>query len=52
MGSKVNISHVFALMKYILDNIDNWQILMMTSIRQKITCAILQCDQIPLRHVK
>jgi hypothetical protein len=61
MGIKADISHFFALMKYILDNIDDRQIPMMTSFRKKIRNTfilarlcheIIQYDQIPLRYVQ
>ena len=61
MGIKVDISHFFALMKYILDNIDDGQISMMASFRKKISNTfifarlshkVVQYDQIPLRYVQ
>ena len=61
MGIKTDISHFFALMKYILDNIDDRQISMMTSFRKKISNTfilarlcheIVQYDKIPLRYVQ
>jgi hypothetical protein len=61
MSIKADISHFFALMKYILDNIDDRQISMMTSFRKKINNTfilarlcheIVQYDQIPLRYVQ
>ena len=61
MGIKADISNFFVLMKYILDNIDDRQITMMTSFRKKISQTfilarlchkIVQYDQIPLRYVQ
>ena len=61
MGVKADISHFFALMKYILDNIDDRQISVMTSFRKKISYTfvftrlcheIIQYDLIPLRYVQ
>ena len=61
MSIKADISHFFALMKYILDNIDDRQISMVTSFRKKIrntfifarlSHKIIQYDQIPLRYVQ
>jgi hypothetical protein len=58
---KADISHFFALMKYILDNIDDGQISMMASFRKKISNTfifarlshkVIQYDQIPLRYVQ
>ena len=61
MGVKANISRLFALMKYILDNIDDGQISVMASFREKISYTfvfarlhneIVHYDQIPLRYVQ
>jgi hypothetical protein len=41
MSIKADISHFFALMKYILDNIDDRQISMMASFGKKISNAAL-----------
>ena len=61
MSIKADISHFFALMKYVLDNIDDGQISMMSSFGKKISYTfvftrlcheIVQYDQIPLRFVQ
>ena len=61
MSIKADISHFFALMKYIFDNIDDRQISMMTSFRKKISNTsvfaglsrkVVQYYQIPLRYVQ
>jgi hypothetical protein len=61
MSIKADISHFFALIKYILDNIDDRQVSMMTSFRKKISNTfilaglshkVVQYDQIPLRYVQ
>jgi hypothetical protein len=53
MGIKANISHLFALMKHVLDNVDDGQISVMTCFREKISYTlvfarlcleIIQCD--------
>jgi hypothetical protein len=61
MSIKADISHFFALMKYILDNVDDRQISMMASFRKKISNTLIfarlshkvvQYDQIQLRYVQ
>jgi hypothetical protein len=61
VGIKADISHFFALMKYIFDNINDRQISMMTSFRKKISNTfilarlcheIIHYDQIPLKYVQ
>jgi hypothetical protein len=61
MSIKADISHFFALMKYVLDNIDDGQISMMASFRKKISNTfifarlshkVVQYDQILFRYVQ
>jgi hypothetical protein len=48
MGIKADISHFFAMMKYILDNIDDIQISMMISFRKKISNTFILAGSIVL----
>jgi ABC-type uncharacterized transport system fused permease/ATPase subunit len=55
MSIKADISHFFALTKYILDNIDDRQISMISNtfiLIARLSFKIVQYDQIPLRYVQ